>query len=355
MGKTSIAWSQESWNPLRGCSPVSPGCARCYAGAMASRFAGVDKHGKEMPFTGYAVPAYQTSKSGGGRWTGRVDLLPEKLSEPLRWRKPRKIFVNSMSDLFHEALDFEEIAAVFGVMAACPQHVFQVLTKRAERMAEFFRWVADCAEAPTNTAAGGVVLHYAQKYVPGEKWTRGLCDAHGVFERAWPLPNVHLGVSAEDQKRWDERVPELLKCPAAVRWVSLEPQISAVSLCSLSTCCAVGPKNAAACRSRRLQEGHSEILSEPCPCRCHVGLPSWVVQGGESGPGARPFRLEWMYSMRDACREAGVAWFPKQTGSNASYQELGGNRIGWPTPHHRAGEDQRDWPADLQGCREWPS
>ncbi|HEX2677999.1 MAG TPA: DUF5131 family protein, partial [Polyangiales bacterium] len=137
MGETAIEWTDTVWNPVRGCARVSPGCESCYAERQAHRFSNPGG-----PYEGLTVLGKH-----GPRWSGRARFVPETLDAPLRWRKPRRIFVNSMSDLFHHDITNEQIAAVFGVMAACPQHTFQVLTKRAERLPEWFRWVDEVPNA----------------------------------------------------------------------------------------------------------------------------------------------------------------------------------------------------------------
>jgi protein gp37 len=171
--KTGIQWTEATWNPLAGCSVVSPGCTNCYA----MREAG-GRLKSSAKFAGLTEPS-----KAGPVWTGEVRLWERVLDQPVRWTKPRRIFVNSMSDLFHESVPDEWIDRVFAVMALCPQHTFQVLTKRADRMRDY-------CSSPYN----GVALSFK-----------------------WPLPNVWLGVSVEDQARADGRIPRLLDTPAAVR------------------------------------------------------------------------------------------------------------------------------------------
>lgn len=168
--KTGIDWTDSTWNPLRGCSPVSEGCRNCYAERMAARFSGV----------GQAYDGLATMMPSGPRWTGRVRLIENHLSDPLRWRKPRRIFVNSMSDLFHEAVTPNMFLKIHQIMRAASQHTFQVLTKRPERM---MGMMADLPE----------------------------------------LPNLWLGVSVEDNDTAAKRIPYLLDTPAAVRFLSCEP------------------------------------------------------------------------------------------------------------------------------------
>ena len=201
---TGIEWTDETWNPISGCSRVSPGCEHCYAERMDHRLRGVA--GEEWrPWTAPNA-AYN------------VRLYPERLEAPLRWRKPRRVFVNSMSDLFHEEVPDEYIDRVFAVMALCPEHVFQVLTKRPERMRDY---LSESPRVPTST-----------EYRVDEAMD-GICGERGWHSpglQAWPLPNVWLGVSVEDQRRADERIPLLLETPAAVHFLSCEPLLGPIDL-----------------------------------------------------------------------------------------------------------------------------
>ena len=288
---TGIAWCSETWNPVIGCTRVSAGCTRCYAERMAARLA-----------TNPLAPEYEGvaefTAGHNPRWLS-VKTLPERLDQPLRWRKPRRVFVCSMADLFHDAVPDEFIAAVFGVMAACPQHTFQVLTKRPARMVRWFEWVA----ADDKTAwIGNVADRCAQ-----DAWKESAAAVElDELHVAWPLPNVHIGVSVEDQATADERIPLLLRTPAAVRWISAEPLL--------------GPLDLAQFLSRTVRK------------------PSlWVVCGAESGPGARPMHPDWARAVRDQCAAAGVPLFVKQlTGEGG-----------------RAVKDVEQFPDDLR-VREYP-
>lgn len=259
--KTGIAWTDATWNPIRGCTPVSEGCRYCYAASVAARFSGPG-----MPYEGLAE---RTPK--GPRWTGEVRLIEDHLDDPLHWRKPRRVFVNSMSDLFHPALWLQVIARIFAVMAAAPQHTFQVLTKRPERMAQLLN-------------------------------DSGFLSAVEEFAviRLWPLPNVWLGTSVENQEAAGERIPHLLRTPAAVRFLSCEPLLGPIDL------------------EGRLDTDHECPEGGPVCGQCFAGAPAarihWVIVGGESGPNHRPFDPAWARSLRDQCREAGVAFFFKQVG-----------------------------------------
>ncbi len=272
MSKTSIEWCDVTWNPVRGCSRVSKGCEHCYAESFASRFVNVKNMAGVVigpgPFRGFVHRV-----NGHPAWTGKVELLEKHLSDPLHWREPRRVFVNSMSDLFHEALPEADIVSIFRIMGSCPQHIFQVLTKRAARMLEILskrRW--------RNLNQGECFL----PIIPGKHRD----------EDPTALPNVWLGVSAEDQQRADERIPLLLRTPAAVRFVSYEPALGPLDILPyLFPDPPIGP------RAGELRKGID-----------------WVIAGGESGPGARPAHPQWFRDVRDQCREAGVAFFFKQHG-----------------------------------------
>ncbi len=283
---TSIEWTDVTWNPVRGCSRVSEGCRHCYAETMAARFSGPGLWGH----------GYAERSENGPRWTGKVDLVPEKLAEPLSWRSPRRCFVNSTSDLFHESLPFEHIAAVFGVMAACPHITFQILTKRPERASEFFRWLEEMAERLASWKRAHLLsAAVIRQGIPGEK----RLHASTLESRGWPLPNVWLGTSVEDQTTADRRIPYLLSCSAAVHFVSYEPALRPVDL-----------------RAVVMPDGDSLGL----------GLFShgegegvdWIICGGESGLGARPMHPDWARSARDQCTAAGVPFFFKQWGEYGS-------------------------------------
>lgn len=341
MSKTKIQWAQnadgspgQTWNPVRGCSRISEGCRFCYAERHAARFCGAgetDQSGEVIlsagPFHGFA----QRTPSGP-RWTGKVELIEHMLDVPLRTRKPTTWFVNSMSDLFHEALPFEAIDRIFAVMARCQRHTFQILTKRADRMHQYVgRFKSD-----------------------GQGWvTPGGVDGYlsncPLDAKSWPMPNVWLGVSVEDQHRADERIPHLLQTPAAVRFISAEPLL--------------GPLG----------------LAQHFP---HVhGMRNdkfWVIVGGESGPGARPMDLAWARSIVRQCRTSGVACFVKQLGAHpqeiayatdvTDQESKRWMRDGWTQLYDAAGShwrkylrlknhkggDMAEWPEDLR-IREMPA
>jgi len=261
---TAIEWTEQTWNPIVGCTIATPGCTNCYAMKMANRLA-----------NNPATPHYAgTVKNVNGKtvWTGKMAMAPERvLTAPLRRRKPTTYFVNSMGDLFHEDVPDEWIDRVFAVMALCPQHTFQCLTKRAKRMQAYM--AADRRDQIN--AIGGLLVQWA--------------DMEDFVE--WPLPNVWLGVSVEDQPRADERIPHLLATPAAVRFISAEPLLSAISF--------------------RVPFSGAKVnaLLGALPA---VPPLSWVIAGGESGPDARPMHPDWARSLRDQCEAAVVPFFMKQ-------------------------------------------
>lgn len=297
MGRgTGISWTDETWNPLIGCSRVSEGCRNCYAERVAAtRMRG------NPDYDGIA----RVNKDGEPRWTGEARLIEKRLDQPLRWRKPRMIFVNSMSDLFHECVPFENIAAIFGVMAVAKQHQFQVLTKRPKIMPEFFDWLSDCDARYHCGGTGSAAVWYAGKRLGHRQGRMKNAPPRGGVP--WPLPNVWLGVSVEDQATANERIPLLLKTPAAVRWISAEPLLGPVDLEGL-----------------RVDHGNAGGYDAISALDCDVGADDdewfggttldWVIVGGESGPDARPMHPDWVRSIRDGCARHGVPFHFKQWG-----------------------------------------
>jgi protein gp37 len=256
--KTAIEWTDATWNPVTGCSMVSEGCRNCYAATLAPRLAAMGQDAyTDLPWTKKNAPK-------------NVKLHPGRLNQPLRWSKPRRIFVNSMSDLFHELVPFEFVDRVFAVMALTPRHTFQVLTKRPERMAEYAT-TEDRAQRIGAYMTLDVILE-----VPKLRGLRG--DEMAWWRRegvTWPLPNIWLGTSVEDQ-RVVSRVDHLRRTPAAVRFLSCEPLIGPLDL--------------------DLEGIH------------------WVIVGGESGRGHRPIEAQWVRDIRAQTEAAGAAFFFKQWG-----------------------------------------
>jgi protein gp37 len=286
VGDTTIEWTEKTWNPLTGCTKVSPGCTFCYAKTMHERFHGAGSFDTVM-------------------------LHPDRLDQPLRWRQPRRIFVNSMSDLFHKDVPDEFIARVFAVMSLAPQHSFQLLTKRHARMRSLLdaSWFEPMVR----------VLARVMKYGGGRPDPR--MDDENY--QAWPLPNVWLGVSVEDQHWADIRIPALMATPAAVRWISAEPLLGPVDLGRWLTfecprCSQRLPWTDG--RDRRHGDEVDEYWCQHCGQESPLAdvpgpLLDWVVVGGESGPGARPMHPAWARQIRDQCAAAGVPFLFKQRGA----------------------------------------
>lgn len=288
-----IEWTDATWNPITGCSKVSPGCKHCYALREWPR---LSANPKAVYF---------------GREFTNVMCHPERLTDPLRWNKSRMVFVNSMSDLFHEDVPDSFIDQVFAVMALSQQHIFQVLTKRAERMKSYMisltfkvehqERIATIAKdmgyvfGPKLEAIRIKDLEKAGKALGAESvLVDSVANLRAVLLHS--LPNVWLGVSIENQQAANERMPFLLQTPAAVRWISMEPLIGPVSF-------------------RWAPWVDHDALKEERGRVWHLdGLEGihWVVVGGESGPKARSMHPAWVRAIRDECQEAKVAFFVKQ-------------------------------------------
>lgn len=287
---TSIQWTEKSWNPVRGCSIVSPGCVNCYAMKQAHRFSGV----KQLPEGGFkSGPYFELTKQtkAGPQWTGRVVTVEDALLEPLSWREPKRVFVNSMSDLFHEDVPFEFVDRVFAVMALAPRHTFQILTKRAERMLDYFTGPMGFSLTRRGRVIG--VAWEMLGHRPLHKYKH-----EGITRRTWPLPNVWLGVSAEDQQRADERIPLLLQTPAAVRFVSAEPLLDRLDLT---------PWIPADWSPTLRLFKYSPVKSKP--------WIDWGIVGGESGPGARRCSAQWVRAIVRQFKAAQRPLFVKQIGA----------------------------------------
>ena len=294
--KTEIAWTDSTWTPIRArvkegplaghvgphCERVSQGCVNCYSET---------NNGRCLPANGTGLPFNRQSRD-------KVDIFVDEkiLTHPLHWKAARRIFVCSQTDLFGEWVTDEMIDRVFAVMALCPQHTFQCLTKRPERMRKHV--------GAMGTRCNSSFDDYDASRRVG---ARHCAESYPMHKKRWPLPNVWLGVSCEDQKTADERIPLLLQTPAAVRFVSLEPLLGPVDL----------PPDWLA--FERCGGGHITRSTKL----------DWVILGGESGPGARPMHLDWVRSVRDQCQSAGVAFFFKQAiigGKKVSMPVLDGRR-----------------------------
>ena len=341
MNKTNIAWTDYTWNPITGCSPISEGCANCYAAAINKRF--------HLPQT--------------------IQFHPERLEEPLKKKKPSMIFAWSMTDLFHPDVSFEWLLQLMGIMILSPWHTYQVLTKRPDRMLQFFdRWpdgwwakktlentifseefyainsVKEFATTKQRLKANDYYLeHYDQS-------GRGKLDGPVPY----PIPNLWLGVTVENSKHLD-RVEQLLAIPAAVRFVSLEPLLEDIDIVRHLS------PTAKIWRCKKCGwTGHRDLLgggclSISCPgkkCIASNGIVAsnndeleiaehephldWVIVGAETGPGRRECKIEWVRAIVEQCQDAGVPCFVKQIEMNG-----------------KISHDMNEWPADLR-VRQWP-
>jgi protein gp37 len=283
MGDNShIEWTDATWNYIVGCSKVSPGCKFCYFMELHTRRHEAWKAGRwpDAPQQ-YHFP-----------WT-TIQKFAARLDVPLRWKRPRKIFVNSLSDLFHDEVSEETIAEMFGVMAMCQRHTFQILTKRPERMERVVKWL------DVNRCMGAAIR------VIGSDAFKYVCKSRDT-SHCWPLPNVWLGVSVESQQYAVERIPHLLRTPAAKRFLSCEPLLGPLFIDDLV--CVEGPGS----------EWHFSCLECDVDVRDDLAFRGatidWVIAGGESGKGARPMHPDWVRSLRNQCEAADVHFFFKQWG-----------------------------------------
>jgi protein gp37 len=363
-GSSKIEWTEATWNPIVGCSIVSPGCTNCYAMKMAGRI-------EAMKSSHYDGTTKKTK--AGAVWTGKLSLAPDNiLFEPLRRKKPTTYFVNSMGDLFHGAVPDEWIDRVFAVMALAPRHTFQVLTKRAERMRgycgesdivrrikaaiikhgnslgadtedfEFFGsigWKAslqpcksDCTPPCTKVWSPDGEATIRAKDVDGA--ARKACDCYGSINwdgpLTWPLPNVWLGVSTERQQEANERIPHLLATPAAVRFVSAEPLLGPINLRRIR----VAPDHHTIIDAL---DGYA-IADSIAGSSQERAMLDWVIVGGESGSEARPMHPDWARSLRDQCASTGTAFFFKQWGTWGPIEE--------PASEEQEDRELRGYPDD---------
>ncbi|MFA5298709.1 MAG: phage Gp37/Gp68 family protein [Lutibacter sp.] len=280
MSKTKIEWTDFTWNPIIGCSKISEGCQNCYAEKMACRLSAVEckKYDKIKP--AYSLIVLE------GKWNNATRFVESALEKPLHWKKPRKIFVNSMGDTFHPSVPFEWIDKVLSVIARSKQHTFQILTKRADRMKEYFMGLATLPEH-TNRLAHTHCYHSHMQSV-ALNYRKGSC-----------LPNLWIGVTTENQQRADERIPLLLQTPAAVRFASCEPLLGGIDF------------------SNNLNR-YREIGTSLLP------ILDWVIVGGETGHNARPMNPEWAESIQRQCEAAGVPFFFKSSGGRNKISTLNG-------------------------------
>lgn len=298
-----IEWTDATWNPITGCSVHSPGCKHCYAMLLAgTRLAG---HPSRSGLT--------IDTKAGPVWNGEVRLNEGWLTQPLNWTRPRRIFVVAHGDLFHEAVPDEWIDRVFAVMALCPQHQFQVLTKRADRMRKYL------SEAEIRQRI------HAELMTVGETEKAAMRRARAAWrlEEAWPLPNVWLGVSAENQHWLMQRAPNLVETPAAVRFLSYEPALTEIDIEPF-----VLP----------VRDWSNGWLNN-YPFHYPKHRLDWVICGGESGPKARPMHTDWARSVRDQCAAGGVAFLFKQWGD-------------W-LPEGQVDKDGFEWAPGSDGRVQW--
>jgi protein gp37 len=276
--KTNIEWTDATWNIITGCTLVDEGCRNCYAAHLIANWPAIGNHPSRKGLA-------RQNAAGEARFTGEVRFNEQWLDQPLRWKKPRRIFVCAHGDLFHESVPDEWIDRVFAVMALASQHTFQVLTKRPERAAAYLNDRYRRADIATQMRAIADI------------------EASDSVMVLWPLPNVWLGTSISDQASADERIPHLLAAPAAVRFLSAEPLLGPVDL--------------------------TDIVMEQPVGNLHINALDecldWIICGGESGAKARPMHPDWARSLRDQCQAAGVAFFFKQWGEYAWCERVEGD------------------------------
>lgn len=354
MGKSNIEWTEQTWNPIVGCSILTPGCARCYAMGMAGRIEAMNAALRAQGKRGAEHYAGTTKKvKGRSVWTGLLAQAPDHIfHEPLKRRVPTTYFVNSMSDLFHEDCPDETIDDVFAVMAATQQHRYQVLTKRSLRMRDYM----------ANVEREALWMNALARLIERAHITKPLPI---LCQRApWlPLPNVWLGVSTERQQEANARIPHLLDTPAAVRFISAEPLIGPIDLTAIEAPDKVEGERwtfNALTNGDYYTQWSETLLGEPRrsggdgPYREHA--LDWVIVGGESGSvdEVRDFDLRWARHIAEQCKAADVRCFIKQLGSNPVDSDLVTEGDA-PAVHlkDKKGGDPAEWPAELR-IREVP-
>lgn len=329
--KSKISWTDETLNVVIGCEKVSAGCANCYAiptthRGMAEQHKGVTK-----------------AIRSGLDWNGEINLVPHRLFIPCRQQRPRRIFVNSLSDLWHKNVSPSFLAALYGVALSTPRHTYQILTKRPERMREWYRWMDSFHVDTHSDGFPGAVAHAFSEALAIdlqlEAEGKGKAEFHSEWcggdqeTFTWPPPNVHLGITVEDQEAAEERIPILLDTPASVRWLSVEPILERVDL------------------------------------RPWLTELDWIVVGGESGTGARACDVDWIRDIVDQCQDIGTPVFVKQMGvlpydSNAELVKgsaafntrlghLADGEACWPLLDNKGGELE-DMPIEIR-VREFPA
>lgn len=295
--RTHIEWCHATINAISGCTPVSPGCTNCYA----MRAGGMNR--PHHPSAGLTQPS-----KAGHVWTGAVRLNEEWLRKPLAWQQPRRIFWNAHGDPWHESVPFEWVDREMAIAALTPRHRHLFLTKRSARMRRYF--------ANAHTPERILEAAKAIKALPAQ-WS-------------WPLPNVWLGVSVEDQTRAEERLPDLLQTPAAIHFASAEPLLGPLDLTRVMTNAEPWAERVNALTGRTYG-----AFGEPGP-RMSLGL-DWVIVGGESGPGSRPMHPDWDRSLLRQCLDTRTAFLMKQWGDWAPVSEMTDEQVDRcyaPAPEH---------------------
>jgi protein gp37 len=321
--KTKIEWTDATWNPFGGCSVTSPGCTNCYA----MRIAGSGRLRQHPLYAGVTTPSKVGPVFNGKMTVAAADA--DVWSWPLRWRgsktpklgagRPSMIFVGDMADLFHESRSDDVIDRVFAVMALAPQHIFQVLTKRPERMREYLtnpRVVERIYHLACDLA---LMLEVDVVLIASPEHEQHAPKGRRVFLDLWPLPNIWLGVSVEDQATAETRIPLLLSTPAAKRFVSAEPLLGPLALNKIRR------TNGDEIETTNALSGTWQVLDGDHYRGGRLASLDWVIVGGESGPHARPMHPDWVRSLRDQCANASVPFFFKQWGEWATFWDSAGD------------------------------
>lgn len=321
--KSHIEWTDATWNPITGCSIVSPGCTNCYAMKLAATR--LKHHPSRSGLT--------KNVNGNHVWTGEVRLNEQWLFQPLEWRKPRMIFVCAHGDLFHENVPDEWIDKIFAVMALAPHHTFQVLTKRADRMRQYMAQY--CRKFQIGDQASQISSPFRASDSVNVEYYTPHKSAPFYVAKPWPLPNVWLGVSVENQTEANERIGPLMEAPAAIRFLSVEPMLGEIDLAELRP--AHGkyqdrdPVPLEGYAIRPCSRGYEDSINAD---RARMPKLDWVIVGGESHTNPRHFDPEWARELMWECQRNDVPFFMKQMGGRTS-------------------AEKQAIPADLM-VREWP-
>ena len=287
---SKIEWTNETWNPVIGCSKISEGCENCYAEKMAFRLAHMEWSNDYRKLNYCNVICPDTKK-----WTGKTQFVKEAITKPLEWKKPRKIFVCSMGDLFHETISFESIDMLMAIITCSPQHTFQILTKRPERMLEYF--TQDKRKLIEGWEDASYEIGISDKN--GEP-DGAACYIYNRSQDEWPLKNIWLGVTCENQQRTNERLPVLLKIPAAKKFISCEPLLGDIDFYKFSS----------SLPSDKNHPWRNEAIL--------FGI-DWLIVGGETGTNASPMHPDWARNLKYQCIPAKVPFFFKGWGEYAPH------------------------------------